>query len=249
MLFLTVGLLGDNMNWKRYLITFFITIVLFVTAFYLSGRFANEKINEIKIIQDKIATDILSTETRFVLLGSSSCKHFQSNDIFESDLNKELSEMAKRVKFMENQLGSDDERVYLIKDQYSLLQIKDYILKKQLREKCGEKFTSILYFHSLDCEKCKEQSIVLDEIHSRYPDIRIYWFEYESRNPAMETLVSMFSIKNTPAIVINDEKYEGFQSIEDIEKKFPELVKEREKNEALLDKKISNDINITNKDN
>lgn len=237
------------MNWRRYLATFFITVILFVVAFYLSGKFANERINEVKIIQDKIATDILSTETRFVLLGSSSCRHLQSNDIFEADLNKELSEMAKKVKFMENQLGSDDERVYLIKDQYSLLQIKDYILKKQLREKCGEKFTSILYFHSLDCPKCKEQSIVLDEIHSRYPDIRIYWFEYESRNPAMETLVSMFSVKNTPAIVINDEKYEGFQSIEDIEKSFPELVKERKEAQALIDKKESEATNASDKEN
>lgn len=235
------------MNKKRYLITFIITIILFFLAFYISGIFANEKIDEIKLIQDKIATDILSTETRFVLLGSSSCKHFQSNDTFETDLNKELSEMAKKVKFMENQLGSDDERVFLIKDQYSLLQIKDYILKKQLREKCGEKFSSILYFHNLDCEKCKEQSIVLDEIHARYPDVRIYWFEYESRNPAMETLVSMFAIKNTPALVVDDNKYEGFQSLEEIEKLFPELVKKRIESQKLSEEESEDTKENTNK--
>lgn len=221
---LILGLLGDNMNWKRYFIAFIITIILFIFAFFLSSRFANDKINEVKLIQDKIATDILSTETRFVLLGSSSCKHLKSDEIFEAGLNSELSDMAKRVKFMESQLGYDDERVYLIKDQYTLLQIKDYLLKKQLNEKCGQEFPMILYFHSRDCEKCKEQSIVLDEIRNRYPDIRIYWLEYDSTTPAMQTLVSMFSIKETPSMVINEEKIEGFYPIEKIENYFPTFV-------------------------
>ena|SRR3989344_8534769 len=222
------------MNWKRYLATFLITIALFLFAFYLSSQFANSKIDEVKLIQDKISTDILSTETRFVLLGSSSCKHFKSDDTFEAGLNNELSEMAKRVKFMENQLGYNDERVYLIKDQYALLQIKDYILKKQLTEKCGEKFPTILYFHNIKCEKCKDQSIVLDEIHNKYPDLRIYWFDADSTTPALQTLMSMFSVKNTPSIVMNDEAYEGFQSLEEIEKNFPELAKLKKEYEALL---------------
>jgi thiol-disulfide isomerase/thioredoxin len=217
------------MNWQRYIITFIITISLFVLAFYLSNQFANSKIDQVKLIQDKIATDILSTETRFVLLGSSSCKHFESNPEFEAGLNSELSEMAKRVKFMESQLGPNDERVVLIKDQYALFQIKDYLLKKQVAERCGEHLPTILYFHALNCSKCKEQSIVLDEIHDRYPDIRIYWFDQDSSTPAMQTLMSMFEINKVPSVVIDDEKYEGLQSLEEIESKFPELLKLREK--------------------
>ena len=203
------------MSYKRYLVPLLIVVLLFISAFYLSNRLASRKIDEIKAIQDKISTDILSTETRFSLLGSSSCDHAKLNDDFETSLNAELSEMARRVKFMENQLSYDDPQVAIIRDQYALLQIKDYILKKQLKERCGENIETILYFYGPDCSNCKEQSIVLDEIATRYPQIRIYWFDINSKTPAMTTLLSMFSVKDVPALVIKDKYVSGFQSLDD----------------------------------
>jgi len=60
--------INNNIDWKKYLIVFLITVGLFVTAIYLSNYFGSKKINELKTIQDKIAIDILSSETQFSLL-------------------------------------------------------------------------------------------------------------------------------------------------------------------------------------
>jgi len=163
-----------------------------------------------------------------MLLGSSSCKHFESNDNFEFGLNSELSEMARRVKFMENQLGSDDSRVILIKNQYILLQIKDYVLRKELASRCGTKTTMLLYFHDTDCADCKEQSIVLDEVHNRYPDLRIYWFDNSSDTPALKALLSMFSVKKFPTIAIDEKDYPGFQSFDTLTTIFDKLFKKKD---------------------
>lgn len=213
------------MFYKRYIITFFIVLFLFIIAFYLSSKLANRKIDEVRAIQDKISTDILSTETRFNLLSSSSCENIKLNDDFETGLNIELSEMARRVKFMENQLGYDDVEVTIIRDQYALLQIKDYLLKKQLSERCKENIETILYFYGPDCSDCKKQSIVLDEINVKYPQIRIYWFDIDSKTPAMKTLLSIFSVKDIPAVVVRDKYYSGFQSLENIEKYLVSFIK------------------------
>ena len=211
------------MFWKRYIISFVVTIVFFILAFYLSNQLAQKKIDQVRVIQDKISTDILSTETRFILLGSSSCEHITSSEEFEAGLTEELAEMARRVKFMESQLGYDDERVRLIKNQYSLFQIKDYLLHRQIAERCGEEITTVLSFHNLECSDCKEQSIVLDEIHNNYPTVRIYWFDTDSNTPAVKTLVSMFDITTTPTVVIGEKKYEGFQSIDILSKVFDDI--------------------------
>ena len=42
-------------DWKKYLIVFLITVGLFLTASYLSNYFGNKKINQLKLIQDKMA--------------------------------------------------------------------------------------------------------------------------------------------------------------------------------------------------
>lgn len=202
-----------NIPWYRFILALFITALLFVTAFLLSGKFTNTKIDEIWAIQDKISTDILSTETRFVLLGSSSCDHISSSEDFEVGLTNELSDMARRVKFMENQLGYEDHRVSLIKDQYALLQIKDYLIRKQLSERCNEELPTVLYFHGVDCDECQEQSVVLDEIHEKYPSVRIYWLDKDKNTPALDTLISMFSIETVPALVVGEDKHENLQSL------------------------------------
>src|SRR3990167_2501905 len=59
--------MNNNIDWKKYLIVFLITIGLFLTASYISNYFGSKKIDQIKLIQDKIAIDILSSETQFFL--------------------------------------------------------------------------------------------------------------------------------------------------------------------------------------
>ena len=98
-----------------YIIVFAITVFLFILAFLISDKFSNSKINQIKEIQSKISLDILSIETRYALLGNSSCKHVISNKTFEKGLNEELNNLARRVKFMENELGSKNTNVLQIK--------------------------------------------------------------------------------------------------------------------------------------
>jgi len=57
----------NPIDWKKYLIVFLLTLSLFLTAIFLSNYFGNKKIDQLKSIQDKIAIDILSSETQFSL--------------------------------------------------------------------------------------------------------------------------------------------------------------------------------------
>ena len=49
--------MNNNFDWKKYLIVLLITMGLFFTAIYLSNYFGNQKINQLKTIQDKISID------------------------------------------------------------------------------------------------------------------------------------------------------------------------------------------------
>ena len=55
-----------KIDWKKYILVFFITLGLFITASALSNYFGNKKIDQLKSIQDKIAIDILSSETQWL---------------------------------------------------------------------------------------------------------------------------------------------------------------------------------------
>lgn len=207
-------------DWKKYVIVLFITITLFATGIWFSSYFNNKKMIELKSIEDKISLDLMSSETQFSLLQELSCK-----DISNTVLSSELNSLAEKISYSENNLGNDNSNVVSLKRYYSLLEIKDYLLMKKITERCGEKSIFILYFYKNDkCEDCTKQGYVLTSLREKYPNLRVYSFDYKLDLSALRAMTSIYKVPdNLPAIVINGKVYSGFQSIEEIEKTFPEL--------------------------
>src|SRR3989338_8986599 len=205
----------NNIDWKKYLIVFFITALLFLTASYLSNYFGAKKINELKSIQDKIAIDILSSETQFSLLAELSCKNI-SDSVFSG----ELAELGSKLEWGQDNLGATDEVSYL-KKYYSLLQIKDYILTKRISERCKVKSAFILYFYTTaeNCSECERQGLVLTALRDKYPELRVYSFDYSTELSAVEAMLQIYKIEDTklPALVIDDEVLSRFHGIDELE--------------------------------
>jgi len=211
----------DEINWKKYILSFLITAALFATILYTSNYFSERKLAEVKNIQDKIAIDILSSETQFALLEASSCKFVGS-----TSLSTELSSLEEKLAVTEQDRGTDDSEIQSIKRFYTLLQIKDYFLMKKIAEKCKTSPLSILYFYSskAECTDCERQGYILTKLRQEYPEVRVYSFDYNLDVSALQTLISINKIeKNLPALLTNDEVYYGFQNVVDLETNIPEL--------------------------
>ena len=211
----------NHINWKKYILSFIITCAIFATVLYTSNYFSERRLAEVKTIQDKIAIDILSSETQFALLESSSCKFVGS-----STLSSELSSLEEKLNITEKDRGANDAEIQSIKRYYSLLQIKDYLLMKKIAEKCKTAPVSIVYFYSNtgDCPDCEKEGYVLTRIREEYPEVRVYAFDYNLDLSALKTLISINKIENKlPALMINENVYYGFQDVENLEKNIPEL--------------------------
>ena len=203
-----------QIDWKKYLIVFLITAGLFVSASYLSNYFNNKKVDQLKSIQDKIAIDILSSETQFSLLSELSCKNI-SDSVFSG----ELGELGNKLAWSQENLGNTDEVSYL-KKYYSLLQIKDYLLAKKISSRCGTKSAFILYFYTTaaNCSLCEQESLVLSSLRTLYPELRVYSFDYSTDLSAVTSMLQIYKIKDTalPALVIDDNVLIGFHGVDEL---------------------------------
>ncbi len=203
-------------DWKKYLLVFLITGTIFVTAIYISNAINSKRITEIKSIQDTVSTDILSSETQFSLLSELSCK-----EAGNSLLSSEISDLGEKISYSENNSGSNASEIIQLKKYYSLLEIKDYLLMRQVSDKCGKKFMFALYFYDqgTKCPECDKASYALTYLRQKYPDLRVYSFDYGLDLSAISTIIQIFDIKNNlPAIVIGDKTINGFQEKEVLEK-------------------------------
>lgn len=211
-------------QWSNYIIALLITIIIFATALYASNYFNGLRISDIRATQDTISTDILSLETQFDLMSEHSCQGVSESTV----LPQEMRTMASQLSYMESQGNpSNLSEITRLKRLYSLLEIKDYLVMKQLAEKCNLKPVFILYFYSNkgDCADCENQGYVLTSLAQDYPQLRIYSFDYNLDVSALQTLTSIYDLKgnNLPALIINGKVYQGYQSIDDIQKILPQL--------------------------
>jgi hypothetical protein len=211
----------EKMSTKKYLFAFLITAVIFVLAFFSSNYLSEKRVSEMRSIQDQIAIDLQSSETQFDLLGQVSCQ-----DLGNSALSKELNSIAEQLSYMEQTRGVGDSEVQTLKQYYSILEIKDYILLQKIADKCDVKPIFILYFYSNkgDCPECEKTGYVLTQLRTDYPELRIYSFDYNLNMSALKTLISLYNVQNKlPAMLLNGKVYYGFQSMDDIGKIIPEI--------------------------
>jgi len=110
-------------GWSKYIFVLILTLGVFAISWYVSGYFSQKKIAEIRDIQNKVATDILASETEFSLLSELSCQ-----DINQTTTSEELGELAGKISFSEENVSAQDE-ILTLKKQYSILQVKDFLLK------------------------------------------------------------------------------------------------------------------------
>lgn len=207
---------------RKYLVAFLITAAIFGTAIFASNTLTAKKIEDVRRIEDRVANDLLASETQFALLSETSCR-----DIGPGFLSRELGPLGEKLVYAENQTQFNKEDLVSLKQTYFLLEIKDYLLMKQLTEKCNIKPTFILYFYSSEkesCEDCERMGYVLNALRDKYPDLRVYSFDYSFDLEAIKTLTSIYKLKaELPALVINGVPYYGFRTIEKFEKEVPAL--------------------------
>lgn len=213
-------------DWKKYLLTLAITALIFGTALYANNYFDDRRISEMRAIQDSIATNISSSEVEVALLSEIPCEEAGS-----SMLSSELGPLAERIAYSEENIGTKNADIIQLKKDYSLLEIKDYLLMKRLSERCGKKFGFALYFYGdkESCPDCDKASYVLTYLRNKYPELRVYSFDYNLDLSSIKTLIKMLKIKNDlPAVVIDREVINGFQDKDKLEKSllahYPKLV-------------------------
>lgn len=231
-------------DWKTAFMALLVTVGIFVTVVVLTRFITNQKITNIRDAQDSIALDIMSSETEFSLLSELSCKNLGSS----STLTQELNLMAEKITYSENNNLGKAEDILKLKKYYTLLEIKDFLLIKKIGERCGNKTTSILYVYTTaaNCSECIKQGYVLTAVREKYPDLRVYSFDYNVDLSALHALLSTFNVKDTalPAIIVGEDIHTGFQSLEDIEKLIPAEVKALEAKEKAAIKAASKDSSV-----
>jgi len=205
-----------RLQWKTYVLALVITAGIFVAVIWLSRYATDQKIKTIQDAQDSIALDIASSETQFSLLSELSCKNIDSR----SSLSQELNAMEGKIQYTEANKLTNNEELTKLKKSYFLLEIKDFILLRKIKERCGSTAVPIIYIYTNDCSDCVKQGYVLTALQEKYPELRVYSFDYGVKLSALHALLSIYQVKGDsfPVMIVGEQLYTGLKSLDEVEK-------------------------------
>jgi hypothetical protein len=200
---------------KRHLKTFLSVLFIFALGFFLGNILTGIIVEDFTQEQQDISNYILSLDLQMRLSEENIC----DIDIFE--ITSEKVRLGNRLTMLENEMDEDNPELIGLKTQYTLLSIRQWLLVEKVKEQCGNGLTVILFFYSNEDNKSinQHQGYVLDYIYEKYSDLVVtYAFDYDLDTPALTTLKELYEIDGTPTLIVDGEKFEGFQSTYIIEK-------------------------------
>lgn len=196
-----------------YITAFILTTLIFIFGILIGHQFTAAKLNQLDGLQQELHARTLGAELQTLLLTEFPCTSFNST------LTEELFDVGSKLDYMEGQLGKNNKEVLSLKEYYSLLEIRHWLLLRLAKDRCGTGYDLVLYFYSNlgDCGACEQQGSVLSTLHKKYPRLNIYSFDLNIPNPALQTVKRIFGITKAPALVANNKVIDGFRNKNQLE--------------------------------
>lgn len=203
-----------KISWNKYTSILVITFLIFLLGVLLSQIISKRTSEDMLKTQKEMGNYLLSLNLQSEIASEYICRV----DVF--DLTNEKFNLGKQIDILEKNVGKENDIVKQLKQDYSLLSIRQWLLVKKYKDACDPKINIILFFYSNEenASESESQGYVLDYLYEKHPEnIVTYAFDIKDGDPALNTIKSIYDVKIAPSLIINEKLFIGFQSKEKIE--------------------------------
>lgn len=200
-------------SWKTYAAAFVISAFLFavgiLTGAFIAQDASNQLASELGLLEKK--TGELEVLLLFNPNNSTAtlCPFYQST---LSEFDKETTAFGVKIDALEHSQGPKDENVLKLKREYTLKQVRDYLLSQKINAECGAKTRTLLYFYTQDCPECIRQGLEGPPLKRDHPELFIYALDASLDMPAVNALQQIHGVTRHPTLILDGKKLEGFHS-------------------------------------
>ena len=217
------------------LVAILISLILYFSGVF-SGLYENKLVKEetkkdISKLKEETEQDLEVLQSYIDFLDKN-LKSMQLDQTFSETLTEEekckfstisLNALFKQLRFYWDRLPyriEEYERYNELSDEYNLLKqqyahvsIRTWILARNQYENCNANIVHGLYFYSADCEECIRQGEQLEKLNEKVRDqgmeIIMFPIDFYLEEPVVKNLKTFYGITETPAIIVNDEVFQG----------------------------------------
>jgi len=195
---------------KRFSLALILTCFVFLVGLLVGNTLTNQRTGYLEEIAYKQKLDYESLQLQSLYLdlsaSNASCSIF--NQILETSLNDVGTAQAKIDLYIKE---TSKDSYSELKREYTLAQVRYWLLNKRIKQACTGEHVSILYLYSNDdCVECGAQGTILSYLKEKLQD-KLFVFSLDSdfdQEPMVSILRQTYNITKIPSIVIEDQVFD-----------------------------------------
>jgi len=212
-----------QINSTLYLTAGGLTVIIFVMGVLAGLVIEGERVDYMQGQDETQKVNFDSIQLQYLYL--SSLQSNKSCQVLSNAINKyikETDEIRVRVERYSEKSNIKSDEFSLIKREYVISQINYWLLASKTKELCGGDYVTVLYFYDKDEADSRNQGFILDYFKKMFKD-QILIFALDSKfdeEPMVQILKESYAVTDEPTIIVEEEKFEGFQSTETLRSLF-----------------------------
>lgn len=210
-----------ELNKTRYVAAGIITVAIFLLGLMLGLVTEGKRITYVQDLFDQQRAEFASSQLQYSYVSSLNSQEAcpAIYDVFFNNV-KNLDETAHRLETYVKDSKLNDVSFNVLKREYTIEQMRYWLLSKQARDLCSEDVVRVVYFYANDveCADCNNQAFVLDYLKKLFGS-RLLIFSLDAnfeQEPMIGILKKQYNITAYPTLLIENAPVTGLSSRDDL---------------------------------
>jgi hypothetical protein len=189
----------------RYVAAAVITAVIFLLGMFVGLTVEGKRVNMMQDVYVEQQINFASSQMQYNYLQSSgelNCPAVYT--VFYNNI-KDLDSARVRLENYRQNSKINTESFELLKREYTLEEVRYWMLAEQAQKTCKQDIVRVLYFYGTDeqCPACGKQGFVLDYLKKLFGDkILIFALDANLNEPMINVLMRQFNVTSFPGVVV-----------------------------------------------
>ena len=203
--------------WKRHILAFVITLLIFSVGILLGSKLSNDRIEFTKTDIERQQVEYESLQLQLLYLTGQEGKNCE---VLLNTLERNIYDLENSRIKLENYIqGQEGGDYQTIKRDYMLTEIRYWLLANEAKEVCANDLATVLYFYETtdSCFDCSAQGYILTYLKSIFGDkLLVFSLDVNFNEPMVQILKENYEIEELPTVIVGGKVFSGLTKKEEL---------------------------------
>ncbi len=203
--------------WKRHILAFFITLLIFSVGILLGSKLTSDRIEFTKTDIERQQVEYESLQMQLLYLTGQEGKNCE---VLLNTLERNIYDLENSRIKLENYIQGQEGGDYkTIKRDYMLTEIRYWLLANEAKEVCPNDLATVLYFYETtdSCFDCSAQGYILTYLKSIFGEkLLVFSLDVNFNEPMVQILKENYEIEKLPTVLVGEKIFTGLTKKEEL---------------------------------